>query len=53
MNQFLGFLRALIAECEIHLQKDSTGWPFFAKGALGIAVLLVIVLLLGHLRWLH
>jgi hypothetical protein len=53
MEQFLRLFRALIAECEIHLQKDSTGWRFSAKGALGIAVFLVIVLLLGHLSWLH
>jgi hypothetical protein len=44
-----GLLRALIEGCEIHLQKDGTGWRFSARGALGVAVLLIIVLLLGHL----
>jgi hypothetical protein len=49
VRRVLGLLRALFADCEIHLQKDSAGWRFSAKGALGIAALLIIVLVLGHL----
>jgi len=41
VRRVLGLLRALIADCEIHLQKDGTDWRFSAKGALGIAALLI------------
>lgn len=40
------FLLTLIEKCEIGLRKDATGWHFFAKGGLGITILLIIVMLL-------
>ena len=36
-------IHVLIEKCELGLRKDATGWHFSAKGALGVAALLIIV----------
>jgi hypothetical protein len=43
------FFHTLIEKCEVVFHKDATGWHLSAKGALGVATLLIITLLLAHL----
>jgi hypothetical protein len=42
------FLRTLIKDCEIGAHKDATGWHLSARGGLGIATIVIIVLWLSH-----
>jgi hypothetical protein len=42
-------LHSLIERCEVALHKDATGWHFAARGGLGVAALLIIVLLLARI----
>ena len=42
-------LLSLIEKCEVALRKDATGWHFSARGGLGVATLLIIVVLLARI----
>jgi hypothetical protein len=44
-----GFLRTLIEKCEFGFHKDAAGWHLSAKGALGLATLLIFLFVCAHL----
>jgi hypothetical protein len=39
--------QTLIEKCEIGVHKDASGWHLSARGALGIATVVILVLWLG------
>jgi hypothetical protein len=41
--------RSLIEKCEVGLRKDAMGWQLSAKGALGVATLLILVFVLARI----
>lgn len=41
-------LRVLVEKCEIAVHKDAKGWHFSAKGGLGVAIVLALVLFLAR-----
>jgi hypothetical protein len=39
-------IKSLVANCELRLRKDATGWHACAKGPVAVAALLVLIILL-------
>ena len=42
-------VQSLIEKCEVAIHKDATGWHLSAKGAFGVATILIIVFVLARI----
>jgi hypothetical protein len=42
-------VQSLIEKCEVALHKDANGWHLSAKGAFGVATLLIIVFVIARI----
>jgi hypothetical protein len=42
-------VQSLIEKCEVALHRDASGWHLSAKGALGVATLLIIIFVIARI----
>jgi hypothetical protein len=42
-------IHSIVEKCELAFHKDATGWHLSARGALGVAALLIIVFMFARI----
>jgi hypothetical protein len=41
-------VQSLLEKCEVAIHKDASGWHLSAKGAFGVATILIIILVIAY-----